>query len=352
MKKILIDLSKMKNLYSGLGQFSAQFGKYIAADYANEFEFHFLVPRDHKISFSPLVKEVKVNPILRFWKASHEQYDLWHTLYQFPKYQAPASFRQILTIHDLNFLIEKKGSKRDAYQKKLGKEIQRASCISTISEYTKSQIEAHYPNLDKPIHVIYNGVESLTQMKPTPPSFLPKKDFFFSISLFSPKKNFDVLLPMMKYFPNKQLVIAGNHDNAYGESIKKKIKELGLESQVTLLGIISGAEKAALYEACEAFCFPSLAEGFGLPVIEAMQFGKPTFLSNKTSLPEIGGEASSFFEHFDAEYMSQIVKDRLAQYHKDPASQQAHIKSHAAQFTWKKSMHQYIDLYYATLSIS
>ena len=346
MKKILIDISKIKNLYSGLGQFSAQFGKHLAEEHAHEFEFHFLVPRNHDLNFSPLIKEIKVNPLLRWWKSSHEQYDLWHSLYQFPSYKPSSGFKQILTIHDLNFLVEKKEKKKKKYLNKLKKNIENAGCITAISEYTKLQIEKQYPSINKSIHVIHNGVETLAKNKARYPSYSPKGDFFFSISLFSPKKNFEALIPMMKFFPNKQLVIAGNCKNAYGDSIKQMITELGLERQIILPGIITGAEKVALYQSCEAFCFPSLAEGFGLPAVEAMQFGKPTFLSDKTSLPEVGGQVANYFENFEAEYMADTIKTGLSKFYKHPDAHQTKIKEHAKQFTWKRSMQKYVSLYY------
>lgn len=346
MKKILIDLSKIKNLYSGLGQFSEQFGSYLNEEHAHEFEFHFLVPRDHDLHFSPLIKQIKVNPLLRWWRSSHEQYDLWHSLHQFPAYKPPRGFRQLLTIHDLNFLVEKNGNKKKAYLLKLQKEIEQASCVSTISEYTKSQIIEQFPDINKPIQVIHNGVKELTKVKPDYPKYLPKGDFLFSISLFSPKKNFETLIPMMKLIPNKQLVIAGNHDNKYGHHIKELIKLNGLEGQVLLPGTIKESEKVALYQSCEAFCFPSRAEGFGMPVIEAMQFGKPTFISNLTSLPEVGAKAAQYFEHFDEEHMANTIKAGLVQYYKHPEAHQHKIKDQANRFTWQRCMQQYINLYY------
>lgn len=351
MKKILVDLSKIKSLHSGLGQFSAQFGKCLESKYAHEFEFHFLVPNHHELTFSPLIKEIRTSPLLKWWKASHEQYDLWHSLHQFPSYKPLKSVRQLLTIHDLNFMVEKSGYKRERYHKKLKNDIEQATSISTISKFTKSQIAEQYPDMNKPIQVIHNGVKTLHKIKSNFPEVVPNSDFFFSIGLFSAKKNFDVLLSMMKLFPNKKLLIAGNHDNAYGTSIKRKIQDLGLEQQVILPGVITDREKAALYQACEAFCFPSLAEGFGLPVIEAMQFGKPTFLSNKTSLPEIGGDAAFYFEHFDAEHMANLIKDSLTDFNKNIAANQLKVKDRAKQFTWDKSITQYVNLYRELLAV-
>jgi len=80
---------------------------------------------------------------------------------------------------------------------------------------------------------------------------------------------------------------------------KKIIQETfqsGLTSQVLLPGVISDSRKPAwLYENCDVFVFPSLTEGFGFPVLEAMQFGKPVVTSNRTSLPEIAGAVASIF---------------------------------------------------------
>lgn len=345
MKKILVDLSKIGKLHTVLGQFSAQFGIALSEKFGHEFEFHFLVPRNHTLSFSPLIKEVKVNLILKWWKTSHEQYDLWHSLYQFPSYRPSNQFKQLLTIHDLNFLVEKQDQKKEKYAYRLGQEIEKATRVSTISEFTKSKIKEQYPHSEKTIEVIHNGVKDLTQIKSSKPSFVPNQDFFFSISLFTHKKNFEVLIPMMKFFPKKKLVIAGDNNNAYGQKIKDLIKEHALASQVILPGIISESEKRACYEGCEAFFFPSLAEGFGLPVIEAMQYGIPCFLSKETSLPEVGGEVATYFDHFDPQYMAKLIKSNLAKFQMDPAYSKESIKDQAAKFTWENCMQKYIQLY-------
>ena len=346
MQKILVDLTKIANLYSGLGQFSAQFGKYLSEEYSHEFDFHFLVPRKHDLQFSHLITEVKVRPIFKFWKASHEQYDLWHSLYQFPSYKPSDSFKQLLTIHDLNFLIEKTGSKQEKYQKRMNADVKRADYLSTISNFSKQQIKNQLTVSSKRINVIHNGVADLTSINPQLPKFeLPKK-FFFSISLFSPKKNFDVLLPMMRQFPDFKLILAGNHENAYGDQLKRLITSQGLEQQVIMPGIISEAEKTQLYKSCSAFLFPSKAEGFGLPVVEALQFGKPVFLSKLTSLPEIGGTAASFFESFDHLHMADLIKSELDKFDYDPVLYGDRLKKQASKYTWKKCMQKYIQLYH------
>jgi len=348
MKKILVDLYKAKSPYSGLGQFSLQFAQEISDNYCHNFEFHFLMPRNYNSEFSPLIKIINDSPLLRLWKSSHEQYDLWHSLYQLPSHRPPKNFKRLITIHDLNFLIEKEGSKKEKYLNKLIKDIKSVDYISTISNYSKSQIEAYLPVNSKPIKVIHNGVKSLPDLRAKKPTFISsmKDKFFFSISLFSAKKNLEVLLPVMKNFPHYKLILAGNCNNAYGNSLKQTISDLNLQNQILLPGKITDAEKAFLFEHCHAFFFPSKAEGFGMPVIEAMQFGKPVFISNLTSLPEIGGDAAYYFDSFDPGKMTTDINEGLKSHHENLNEREWRIMVQAERFTWRRSMASYMDLYH------
>lgn len=88
---------------------------------------------------------------------------------------------------------------------------------------------------------------------------------------------------------------------------------------------------------------PSLAEGFGAPVVEAMKFGKPIFLSNLTSLPEIGSDAAFYFTDFDPANMMQVFKEGLRQYQKNDMA--ALIISRADEFNWEEKAKQYIKVY-------
>jgi glycosyltransferase involved in cell wall biosynthesis len=88
--------------------------------------------------------------------------------------------------------------------------------------------------------------------------------------------------------------------------------------------------------------FPSISEGFGLPVIEAMYFGKPVILSTHTSLPEIGGREAYYFQNFDPDEMNKVVVTALNEYDLNKADR---IKQWATQFNWENSANQYLDLY-------
>ena len=102
-------------------------------------------------------------------------------------------------------------------------------------------------------------------------------------------------------------------------------------------------EREICYSTCGASrLFPSIAEGFGLPVIEAMQWGKPVFCSDHTSLPEIGSTHAHYFTDFNPDLMAAIVSEGLKNYTEEKAAQ---AKAYAATFSYEKHMQQYLDLY-------
>jgi glycosyltransferase involved in cell wall biosynthesis len=106
---------------------------------------------------------------------------------------------------------------------------------------------------------------------------------------------------------------------------------------------VSEEEKCWYYRKCLAFALPSRAEGFGLPVIEAMHYGKPVFLSNLAALPEIGGEAAYYFESFDAAAMQEVFRTGLADY--EAAGRSAAIRRHALRYSWDDAAAAYLRLY-------
>jgi glycosyltransferase involved in cell wall biosynthesis len=113
---------------------------------------------------------------------------------------------------------------------------------------------------------------------------------------------------------------------------------------VILPGEVSDGDRQWLYEHCEAFLFPSLTEGFGFPVLEAMQCGRPVFLSRRTSLPEIAGDMGYYFDGYEPAELAAVYRDGLARYQADPAFAMR-LKDHAAGFSWVATARGYADVY-------
>jgi glycosyltransferase involved in cell wall biosynthesis len=215
-----------------------------------------------------------------------------------------------------------------------------------ISNY--SLRDAHkYLGWTGPSHLIYNGCSDLRLLPQEPVDDLVNRSFFFHLSRMAPNKNVESIVGLARIWPEKLFVLAG----ASGEDSKRiaaMVERLGLRN-VELQLDISDAKKAWLYANCEAFMFPSLAEGFGLPPIEAMYFGKPVFVSDRTCLPEICAGAAFYWQSFEPESMRRIVESGLG---KHSSGQRAEmVAAHAATYSWDKCANQYLQLYLNQLGI-
>lgn len=346
MKNVLIDCERLKYPNTGLHTFCTELAQALLKNKATEIDYTFYVPKNKEAVFGSNTSYKKHHPLHKIYIPKTTDFDVWHTTYQGSRYKPYNSNTKIIyTIHDLNFLIEKKDhpSKIKTYLQKIQRDINRAEVITCISEYVKTDVLKHLNLNGKEIHVIYNGVHVSEFPEFNQPNYLPNKPFLFSIGTVLPKKNFHVL-PCLLVNTDYELIIAGNHSSpAYIEQIKAEAQKHNVLDRVHIIGSITDAEKYWYYKNCKAFVFPSIAEGFGLPAIEAMYFQKPVFLSNHTSLPEIGGDVAFYYESFEANDMQQTLANGISVY--DSKSSHEYIKNHAEKFTWEKAAHAYQNIY-------
>jgi glycosyltransferase involved in cell wall biosynthesis len=269
---------------------------------------------------------------------------IWHTTSQGSAYMTNnKNIKNVLTVHDLNFLYERKSfSKIKNYLKAVQHNIDKADSIVTISEFTKSDVLKHLETRNKPVSVIYNGCCVMEFPAYDTPTYRPVRPFLFSIGTVLPKKNFHVLHFLLRN-NDYELIISGKGNGDYTKRIIDEAKKARVEHRVKLTGAINAEDKYWYLKNCAAFLFPSLAEGFGIPPVEAMHFGKPVFLSTSTSLPEIGGQQAYYFNDFDPENMRKIFEDGMNHYvQTSPATS---IIRHANQFDWGKSAQAYWKVY-------
>ena len=346
-KRILVDLSILKNVNCGLGQIALNYGNF----YKNEFipsllfDVYLLVPKKFIGQFGSNVKYIESAWWYKFFPCLLPKMTVWHAIHQRSHFSPFwKSTKYLLTIHDFNFAYEKTGKKRDKYLSDIQKNINRADKITCISHFAKADTERLADTKGKSIDVIYNGVEHLDQDLAQKPSFVQnEKPFFFTIGEVKEKKNFHTLIDLMKLFPEKMLYIAGNKGNNYAQQIVQRIKTEHIEN-VFLTGIVTNNERIWLYRNCEAFLFPSLFEGFGLPIIEAMSFGKPVFSSTKTSLKEIGGNCAFFWDNFTPEHMQEVINKNLDTFYKNPNLAKQNI-DYAMSFSYGRHIKTYWQIY-------
>ena len=216
-----------------------------------------------------------------------------------------------------------------------------------ISHYVAQDIRQRL-GWSKDIEVIHNGARNLTREPQTAIPGVVEGRFLFHLSRMSPSKNTMALLDMAARWPEMPLVLAGP-SGPHLSAVQARCSAEHLH-HVTVLPDISDAQKAWLYAHCRGFLFPSLTEGFGLPVIEAMHFGKPVFLSDRTSLPEVGGELAFYWREFEPPGMRAVVESGLAQSTSNDWSNR--VRAHAAQFDWDRCAQRHLDLYARLISRS
>jgi glycosyltransferase involved in cell wall biosynthesis len=350
MFNVLLDMGKLKNPNSGLGQFSYYYGKYISKIRNEKFCYNFLVPESKAGIFGKDYAYENTSLFRRIAPFFCKRYDLWHALHQDSAF-LPADTKSpyILTIHDLNFLKEKTRFKARRRLRKLQKKVDRATAVTFISNYT-AKISRENINFEGKIsRVIYNGVDIDTEKEVTMPSYLPKGKYLLALGMVLKKKNFHVLIDLIDKVEAYNLVIAGDKSSKYARMIINRVNEQHLQKKVIMPGIVSENDKIYLYKNCSAFLFPSRVEGFGLPVIEAMRFGKPVFISDKTSLPEIGGDLAYYWNNFNPDHMAEIFSSKLKEYEENKEGMKNKLIEYSKKYDWKKSIKQYSDLYLEVL---
>ena len=230
--------------------------------------------------------------------------------------------------------------------------MKRASAITYISEFTKRDTHQHFKVPNVPEYVIYNGntITEITIPENYTPKVVPQKPYLFSIGDFTERKNFKSLVKMLPYMEEYQLILAGNNTSIYAEELLQLLTTLQLHDRVLLTGKIDDIERNYYLKNCEAFVFPSLREGFGIPPIEAMRFGKPVFLSNNTSLPEIGGEKSFYWENFEPKYMATVIKEGMSNFKLNKKEYETWYIERAKSFNWEQTAQKYLEVYKNILS--
>lgn len=347
MASILIDLYMLKYPHCGFGQIAWNYARYFKESYVPQpnIEITLLVPPKYKGAFGNNVKYVTGIFFRRYISRLFPKYDLWHSTDQIPRFKPYSKdTTYLLTIHDFNHEYEKTGVALKHAQNRINKHIKRADHLIYISQFAASDGKRFSICPDTPHKIIYNGVENLSICKDEVPAGInPNKPFFFTIGEVRQKKNFHVLLDVMKAFPEYELYIAGPHPTDYAKQMIERIEKENI-TNVHLLGRVDNQHRVWLYRNCKAFLFPSLFEGFGLPVIEAMQFGKPVFSSDKTSLKEIGGKCAYFWTNFEPDYMVKVMKEGLSDFDSNPNRSIA-AKEYAASFSYERNIQSIMDFY-------
>lgn len=312
--KILINAMILAENNTGLGNYTSQILEYICPLLEEKkYEIDILCANKNylPINCQKYCKEIHfknyIDRNIKINKIPLKDYDIiWSTTQHGI---LKKNINQIVTVHDLTPLIYPKGRKHQFiyYKYILPKILKKSKYIITVSKNTKNDILKYYKNIDEnKIKVVYESIlpvykqnisneqknEILNKNK------LNSHNYFCIIGIHYYYKNIHSIVEMYNKYRNElkdKVVIIGNKNNEYGQYLETLVKKYDLEKYFIFTGYISNIEKNVLVDNCTAILYPTKYEGFGLPVIEAMDLGIPVVCSNTSSLPEIAGEAALYF---------------------------------------------------------
>lgn len=334
--KIGFDGKRATNNLTGLGNYSRS----LIAQLANFF------PQNQYLVYTPKIKEtpqirhfLNVRRVLAclpdskglFWRTStikkqllKDNIDLYHGLsHELPIGLHKSGIPGVVTIHDLIFLKFPQyfgAIDRFIYKIKAGYACKHADKIVAISECTKRDIIQYFNTDPGKIEVIYQScddsfkspaTESLKETVRTTHG-LPEK-YILNVGTIEQRKNLLTLIKALPQIdPEYQLVVVGK-TTAYTDLVHEEIKKLNLSSRVIFLKNIPFNELPSIYQMASAFIYPSIYEGFGIPIIEALYAGVPVVAATGSCLEEAGGPDSIYLSPFDHDGLSKSINEVLHQ---------------------------------------
>jgi glycosyltransferase involved in cell wall biosynthesis len=290
-------------------------------------------------------------PLVTWWTGP---LDLYHSP-DFVLPPLPPGLPGLLTVHDLSFVrtpeVTMPGMHRYLGQG-VPRSVARARHVIAVSECTKNDLIELYGTPSDKASVIYGGVQA--EFQPVEDKEqkdavrrrygLGKEPFILTVGTLQPRKNhLRLVQAFARLKTDHRLVIAGGAGWEY-EAVPAEVVRLGLEQRVLFPGFVSDADLPALYSAADLFAYPSLYEGFGLPLLEAMACGTPVVAADASSLPEVVGEAGTLADPLNVDALAGAMQRMLD----DEALRKSKIqegRARAATFTWERAGGQLLALY-------
>jgi len=258
----------------------------------------------------------------------------------------------IVTIHGLDFAEMDTYWYKDKWYKNVPLYLKRADIVVTVSEYVKNSIVNNYKIPQEKIIVVYPGISETFRIIENTTNGIDEKlnvysPYILTVATSIERKNLKRLLHafsiVIKKIKNLNLVIIGNKEN-FEKGLSEEIKNFNLKGKIIFPGYLNSKKLVYYYNKAEVFVFPSLYEGFGFPVLEAMACGCPVISSNVSALPEITGSAAFLVNPYSPEEIAYAMEKVLVDRKKRNEMRKAGIEQ-AKKFSWEKTAEKMINLY-------
>jgi len=290
--------------------------------------------------------------------------DVLHVQFTAPPF-APCPV--VTTIHDLSFEhLPETFKRRSRAQLRLTvrRTARKAALILTLSEFSRRDIiETYAVNPERvivtpaaaPTH--FKPVADKTELEAIRARYGISANYLLSLGSIQPRKNLTRLIEAYSWLRTSrpasrlpQLVIAGKR-GWLDDEVFRAARQDGLNESVRLIGYVPEEDLPALYSGAMCFVYPSYFEGFGLPVLEAMQCGAPVIAGNQTSLPEVAGDAALLFDPFDTRALGEAIA-RVIDHPDYRAELRAKGRKRAAGFSWIATARSTLKAYESAASRS
>ena len=263
--------------------------------------------------------------------------------YFLPRLHAAVAKRRVVTVHDLTYkrfpeLLQKETLEN--LDRQMQREVALADAIVCVSESTRRDLLRFYDAGASRVVTVLSGLGKPAVAEPV--EGLPSRYILF-VSTIEPRKNLGTLIDAYERLRDSgayegSLVVVGKI-GWKSESMVARLRGRG----IVHLDYVRAAQLATIYEKAEAFVFPSVYEGFGFPLLEAMARGVPTLAARSSSLPEIGGDAALFFDPADADALTAELTKVLSD-GELRASLAARGREQAAKFRWEDAAARTLDV--------
>lgn len=246
----------------------------------------------------------------------------------------------VSTFHDLFVLTGEYSTPefRARFAEQAREAAQASAAIITVSEFTKRQVVSLLNVPPDRVHVVHHGIRNLAYPD------VAREKIILNVGAIQRRKNLSRLVEAFETVdPAYRLVLAGS--NGYGvEEILARIEKSPAADRISVLGYVTNAELAEYYARATIFAFPSLDEGFGMPVIEAMAAGTPVIASNSSALPEVAGNAAILVDPDDTAGLAEALRTLTG--NRDLRNEYSRRGlERAGLFTWNNAVHKTWDVY-------
>ena len=264
----------------------------------------------------------------------------------------------VMTVHDLIFERYPEhhtAANRTFLRVAMPLFVRRADAIIAVSRHTKRDILELYRTPPHKIHVVEEGIEGRfrpvaeEEVRPVMERHSIRRPYLLMVGTLEPRKNhalaFEALARLKAAGWRHRLVVAGSRGWLF-DSVRSNVERLQLSDDVIFTGRVPDADLPAMYSGADCLLMPSLYEGFGIPVLEAMACGTPVVCSAASSLPEVAGPAARYIESMTGEGLAETVRQLLSN-PQAAARMRAEGLRRAARFCWREAAMQTVDVYNA-----